>query len=44
MCGSRGGSHIAFLWRFWRVKKFLVYVVGCQLCVKICENLFEFFL
>ncbi len=24
MCGSRGGSHIAFLGRFWRVEKFLV--------------------
>ena len=24
MCGSWDGSHIAFLWRFWHVKKFLV--------------------
>ena len=44
MCGPVFGSHIAFLVRFWCVKKFLVEVVVCQWCVKTCENLFEFFL
>ena len=39
MCGPVFGSHIAFLGRFWRVKK----VFGVSGCVPVaCGNLWKF--